>query len=102
MIPAVEKGVIGSDCDSGWSDRESQGETGHFPARLLNSQAKVTYLEDEEGVNLINPDLPSEHFVSYGPTAADCIKQTKSDSVDLFLVMYPPTLRELAVEMSNI
>uniref|UniRef100_A0A3B4VB30 PiggyBac transposable element-derived protein domain-containing protein n=1 Tax=Seriola dumerili TaxID=41447 RepID=A0A3B4VB30_SERDU len=41
-------------------------------------------------------------FVTYGPTAADCIKQTKPDPVDLFLLMYPPTLRELTVEMSNL
>ncbi|KAJ8333444.1 hypothetical protein SKAU_G00414520 [Synaphobranchus kaupii] len=40
-------------------------------------------------------------FVTYGPTAAECIKQTKPDPVDLFLLMYPPTLRELTLEMSN-
>uniref|UniRef100_A0A8P4GQ65 PiggyBac transposable element-derived protein domain-containing protein n=1 Tax=Dicentrarchus labrax TaxID=13489 RepID=A0A8P4GQ65_DICLA len=43
-----------------------------------------------------------QDFVTYGPTAADCIKQTKPDPVDLFLLMYPPTLRELTVEMSNL
>lgn len=34
-----------------------------------------------------NPD-----FMTYGPTAADCIKQTRPNPVDLFLLMYPPTL----------
>lgn len=32
--------------------------------------------------------------MTYGPTAAECIKQTKPDPVDLFLLMYLPTLRE--------
>ena len=41
-------------------------------------------------------------FVIYGQTAADCIKQTKPDPVDLFLLMYPPTPKELPVEMSNL
>uniref|UniRef100_A0A3B4ZSX5 PiggyBac transposable element-derived protein domain-containing protein n=1 Tax=Stegastes partitus TaxID=144197 RepID=A0A3B4ZSX5_9TELE len=41
-------------------------------------------------------------FVTCGPTAADCIKQTKPDRVDMFLLMCPPTLRELTVDMSNI
>ena len=40
--------------------------------------------------------------MTYGPTAADCIKQTKPDPVDLLLLMYPPTLRELTAEMSKL
>lgn len=43
----------------------------------------------------------SPDFLTYGPSVAERIKQTKPDTVDLFLMMYPPTLRDLTVETLN-
>ena len=52
VIPAVVKDEIESDCDRDCSDREYQGKTtGHLPARPLNSETEVTYLEDGEDVS---------------------------------------------------
>uniref|UniRef100_A0A8D0A249 PiggyBac transposable element-derived protein domain-containing protein n=1 Tax=Sander lucioperca TaxID=283035 RepID=A0A8D0A249_SANLU len=38
----------------------------------------------------------------YRPNAAECAKQGCPDPMDVFLLMYPPTLRETNVEMSNL
>ena len=50
VIPTVEKDAIESD----WSEREYQGE------RLLNGEAEMTYLEDENDFNPRSPDLPPD------------------------------------------
>ena len=42
-----------------------------------------------------------EHLV-YSPNAAECMKQSCSNPMDVFLQMYPPTLREISIEMSNL
>ncbi|TWW69316.1 Chimeric ERCC6-PGBD3 protein [Takifugu flavidus] len=41
-------------------------------------------------------------YTVYRPNAAECVKQSCSNPVDVFLLMYPPTLREITVEMSNL
>ncbi|KAF3860473.1 hypothetical protein F7725_000728 [Dissostichus mawsoni] len=38
----------------------------------------------------------------YSPNAAECIKQSCPDPMDVFLLMYPTTLREITIEMSNL
>ncbi len=47
------------------------------------------------------PAVIPEHTV-YRPNAAECVKQCCPNPVDVFLLMYPPTLREITVEMSNL
>ncbi len=42
-----------------------------------------------------------EHTV-YRLNAAECVKQSCPNPVNVFLLMYPPTLREITVEMSNL
>ena len=61
VTPTVEKDAIETVCNSDCSDREYQGKTGHLPVRLLNGDAQVTYLEEEDNVNLISPDLHDRH-----------------------------------------
>lgn len=41
-------------------------------------------------------------YTVYRPNAAECVKQSCPNPVDVFLLMYPPTLREITVEMSNL
>ncbi|XP_055780177.1 piggyBac transposable element-derived protein 3-like [Salvelinus fontinalis] len=42
-----------------------------------------------------------KHIV-YSPNAAECVKQSCPNPMDVFLLMYPPTLREITIEMSNL
>ncbi|KAE8297103.1 hypothetical protein D5F01_LYC03717 [Larimichthys crocea] len=41
-------------------------------------------------------------YAVYRPNAAECKKQSCPNPLDVFLLMYPPTLREITVEMSNL
>uniref|UniRef100_A0A672T0W2 PiggyBac transposable element-derived protein domain-containing protein n=1 Tax=Sinocyclocheilus grahami TaxID=75366 RepID=A0A672T0W2_SINGR len=41
-------------------------------------------------------------YIVYEPTAAQCLKATNANPLDVFLAMYPPSLRELPIEMSNL
>ncbi len=47
------------------------------------------------------PQLIPNHSV-YSPNTADCVKQSCPNPIDVFLLMYPPTLRELTAKMSNL
>jgi hypothetical protein len=40
VIPHNEKDAVLCDCNSDGSDMDSEGETGHLPARLLNVYAE--------------------------------------------------------------
>uniref|UniRef100_A0A672LY68 PiggyBac transposable element-derived protein domain-containing protein n=1 Tax=Sinocyclocheilus grahami TaxID=75366 RepID=A0A672LY68_SINGR len=41
-------------------------------------------------------------YIVYEPTAAQCLKATNANPLDVFLAMYPPSLREFTIEMSNL
>uniref|UniRef100_A0A671KTY5 PiggyBac transposable element-derived protein domain-containing protein n=1 Tax=Sinocyclocheilus anshuiensis TaxID=1608454 RepID=A0A671KTY5_9TELE len=41
-------------------------------------------------------------YIVYEPTAAQCPKATNANPLDVFLATYPPSLRELTIEMSNL
>ncbi|XP_016431003.1 uncharacterized protein LOC107757911 [Sinocyclocheilus rhinocerous] len=41
-------------------------------------------------------------YIVYEPTAAQCLKATNANPLDVFLAMYPPSLRQLTIEMSNL
>ena len=42
-----------------------------------------------------------KHIV-YSPNAAECVKPSCPNPMDVFLLMYPSTLREITIEMSNL
>lgn len=75
IIPRNEIGAFPSDCNSGGSDMEYEWEASHLPSSLLNACAK-----------LIQTDYDNSNIIGYD--AAECAKQSCSDSIDIFLLMY--------------
>lgn len=41
-------------------------------------------------------------YTVYRPNVAECVKRSCPNPVDVFLLMYPPTLREITVERSDL
>ena len=42
------------------------------------------------------------NYIVYIPNVAECVKQNCSNPKDVFLLMYPPTLRDITFETSNL
>ena len=210
LIPQSEKDAVLTDCDSDGSDMGYEGQRAHLPARLLNANAEIMQVDDDDGDLITTPFSPIHHtdsaatshqgsqsedsaatsrqgsqsedsaatshrrghsedsrvssrrrgqsensaattqqrgqsedsrvsshqrgqleepraklvavknkdrvfkrskrptkagipeHIVYSPNAEECVKQNSPDPMDLFLLMYPPTLREITIEMSNL
>uniref|UniRef100_A0A671KWE7 PiggyBac transposable element-derived protein domain-containing protein n=1 Tax=Sinocyclocheilus anshuiensis TaxID=1608454 RepID=A0A671KWE7_9TELE len=107
VVPKTEKDAIESDCDSDASDMDFTGDSAHLPSRILNSTA----LNSASSSLLLSSDFrkskkPAKShlpdYIVYEPTAAQCPKATNANPLDVFLATYPPSLRELTIEMSNL
>ncbi len=55
VINQNEKDAVFSDFDSEWSDMDYEGETGHVPARLLNTYAERMQTDHDRN-NVVNDD----------------------------------------------
>uniref|UniRef100_A0A3Q3GCJ7 PiggyBac transposable element-derived protein domain-containing protein n=1 Tax=Labrus bergylta TaxID=56723 RepID=A0A3Q3GCJ7_9LABR len=124
IVPHNDKDAVVSDCDSDGSDMDYGGETGHLPAKLLSACSELMQKENERNNEddwmstpkranvqvMKNKDrvfkrskrpttagIPT-HTV-YSPNAAECVKQNLPNPMDVFLLLFPPTLRELTVKM---
>uniref|UniRef100_A0A3Q3MCB3 PiggyBac transposable element-derived protein domain-containing protein n=1 Tax=Labrus bergylta TaxID=56723 RepID=A0A3Q3MCB3_9LABR len=113
IVPHNDKDAVVSDCDSDGSDMDYGGETGHLPAKLLSAcselmvqskepQANVQVMKNKDRVfkrskRPTTAGIPT-HTV-YSPNAAECVKQNLPNPMDIFLLLFPPTLRELTVKM---
>ncbi len=75
------------------------------PSQPEEPRAKLQVVKNKDRVfkrsKRPSPAVIPEHTV-YRPNAAECVKQCCPNPVDVFLLMYPPTLREITVEMSNL
>uniref|UniRef100_A0A673X5S5 PiggyBac transposable element-derived protein domain-containing protein n=1 Tax=Salmo trutta TaxID=8032 RepID=A0A673X5S5_SALTR len=83
--------------------------------RLLNAYAEPIQTDHDRNNVISDDDLPPpptpstrpatalipKHIV-YSPNAAECVNQSCPNPMDVFLLMYPPTLREITIEMSNL
>ncbi|TKS67811.1 PiggyBac transposable element-derived protein 3 [Collichthys lucidus] len=78
------------------------------PSQLEEPKAKLQVVKNKDRV-FKRSKRPSTavipEYTVYRPNAAECVKQSCPNPVDvtnLLLLMYPPTLREITVEMSNL
>uniref|UniRef100_A0A674BM32 PiggyBac transposable element-derived protein domain-containing protein n=1 Tax=Salmo trutta TaxID=8032 RepID=A0A674BM32_SALTR len=127
VVPQNEKDIVLRDCDSDGSDMDYEGETGHLPARLLNAYAEPMQTDHDRNNVISDNEEPTasthqrvqseepraklqvrpatavipKHIV-YSPNTTECVKQSCPNPMDVFLLMYPPTLREITIEMSNL
>lgn len=69
-----------------------------FAAQLIKRNNKRRYFRmSKKTAKSLLPD-----YIVYEPTAAQCLKASNANPLDVFLAMYPQSLRELTMEMSNL
>lgn len=72
---------------------DAQMKKNHHTTKIFKiSKIAAGFLKDQ------NDKIPD--IMTYGPAVVECIQKTEPYPVDLFLLMFPPTLRD-TVEMSN-
>lgn len=67
-------------------------------AQLIKKNNKSRHFKKSKTTAKIH--LPD--YIVYEPTAAQCLKASNPNPLDIFLAMYPQCLRELTLEMSNL
>ena len=61
LIPQSEKDAVLTDCDSDGSDMGYEGQRAHLPARLLNANAEIMQVDDDDGDLITTPFSPIHH-----------------------------------------
>ncbi|XP_051813277.1 piggyBac transposable element-derived protein 2-like [Acanthochromis polyacanthus] len=85
--------------------KETSRSSSHWTGQLEGprTQPEVVRNKDRVFKRSKRPATTSiPEYIVYSPNAAEFVKQSCPDPMAVFLLMYPPTLREITVEMSNL